>query len=494
MNRPRTFALVTAALAALTACDGLKDAMSAHADTVATAGSQELSVDHFAQLLGRSQVPLQREVAKNLAGLWIDYQLLGEAAAKGDSMADPKVVDDAMWAVIATERVRKLGEQVLSRASGAPDTANAAQRYASGELLAAKHILVPFGGQPGAPVSAAVRDSVRRKAEAIRAQTTVANFSQVARQNSGDPGSAAQGGLLGVFPKGAMVPQFERALVALQPGQLSGLVETPFGYHVLYRPTYAEVSQQFGQALGQRTRQVAESTYIFNLETSAKIDVKADAPLWTKSVAADVNGHLKDSKVLATSTAGDLTAGRVANWVAALPEGTQLRGQIQQAPDSIVKTFVRRLARNEVLLKQADSAKIALTPDELGNLRRAFVNAVTSIFTGLGVAPAQLADSAKTEAAREVLAAKRVESYLDRLVQQRAQFIEVPTPIEAAVRAKYDWKLNDAGLDRALEKAATVRASADSARSAGQPATAVPLPGQGGAPAPAPTPPPAGQP
>ena len=485
MSRTRSLVVAAALVAAATACDSLSGAMSSHTDTVAKAGSQELTVDRLGQLLGRSQIqltgPQGREVARNLAGLWVNYQLLGSAAARGDSLSDPKTVDDAMWALAAQQRVSKFGNQVMAAQGAGPDTANAAQRYANGELLSARHILIPFRidgpPQPNQPVPQAVKDSARRRIEAIRARVTPANFAQLAGENSGDPGSARQGGLLGVFPKGAMVPAFEQALVQLQPGQVSGIVETPFGYHILYRPQFAEVAPQFTGALGQRTRQVAESTYLRKLELAGNVEIKGDAPLWTKAVAASVDEHYKDTKVLATSTAGDLTAGRVARWISGVPNSPQLRAQLQQAPDSMLKMFIASLARQELLLKQADSAKVTLTPEETANMRRAFTGAIGAIWTGLGVAPAQLADSGKTEADRQRLAAARIEGYLDRLVQQRAQFVEVPAPVEVALRGKDEFRMNDAVLDKALERAAQVRASADSARSAGQPATQVPIPG-----------------
>src|SRR5690349_13251161 len=281
--------LVVAAIAALSACEG---ALTAHVDTVAKAGSNELSIERLGSLLGASaQIPIQgaqgREVAKNVANLWVDYQLLGLAAAKGDSLTDPKVVDQALWAIVAMERIRKLGEQVLAKAP-AYDTAGNAAKYAAGDLLAARHILFAFpaqpGQQPGQPSQAtqAQKDSVRRKAEAIRAQVTPANFSQLAQKNSADPGSAQRGGDLGIFPKGQMVPQFEKGVTALQPGQISPLVETPFGYHIIYRPTYAEVAPQFGQLVSGRGRAVAESTYLAKLETAGKVQVKDDAAIWTK--------------------------------------------------------------------------------------------------------------------------------------------------------------------------------------------------------------------
>ena len=206
-------------------------------------------------------------------------------------MADPKTIDQAMWAIIGMERIRKLGEGILARTP--TDTAGNAAKYASGDLLSARHILFPFPqpqgqpGQPPAPVSKALKDSLRKKADAIRAQVTPGNFAQLAQKNSGDPGSAARGGDLGVFPKGAMVPQFEKAVTATQPGQISPVVETPFGYHIIYRPTYSEVANQFGQAVQSRGKQMAESTYLGNLEKSGKIDIKADAPLFAKSIASD---------------------------------------------------------------------------------------------------------------------------------------------------------------------------------------------------------------
>ena len=71
--------------------------------------------------------------------------------------------------------------------------------------------------------------------------------------------------------------------------------------------------------------------------------------------------------MLATSSAGELTAGRVARWISGVPNSPQLRAQMQQAPDSVINLFVKSLARQELLLKQADSAKIQLTPDETAN-------------------------------------------------------------------------------------------------------------------------------
>jgi peptidyl-prolyl cis-trans isomerase C len=65
-------------------------------------------------------------------------------------------------------------------------------------------------------------------------QATPANFGDLARQLSQDPGSARNGGDLGTRPASAFVPPFARALVEAEPGQIVGPVQTEFGFHVIH--------------------------------------------------------------------------------------------------------------------------------------------------------------------------------------------------------------------------------------------------------------------
>jgi peptidyl-prolyl cis-trans isomerase D len=300
--------------------------------------------------------------------------------------------------------------------------------------------------------------------------------------------SKDRGGELGVFPRGMMVKPFGDAVAALKPGEISPVVESDFGFHIIQRNTWDQIKEQYAKQSGDRTRQHAESLYVAQAEASAKVQVKDQAPSVVKAIAKDPIAHRNDGDVLATWSGGDLTAGKLASIMFSDPRAAQLTQQIQTVPDSIIKRYVAQMAQRELLLKRADSAKLGPTPEEFANLHRDFVQAVTMSWKQLGIDPKSLADSAKTPAERERLAAARVEAFLDKVMAGEAQPLPVPSPLQIVLMDKYDYKLNLAGIDRAVERAQQVRSKADSARAASQPKSAVPLPGgtppTGAAPAP----------
>jgi parvulin-like peptidyl-prolyl isomerase len=497
MKRSSLLALVVGA-SSLVACDGLKEALTAHVDVVARAASQELSVTRLSDLLGNAkiQIPINKDVATLVArDLWVPYQLLGAAAAKGDSLSDPKAIDAAAAGMIDQAKLQKFMEHV---ASTMPSDTGSQAGYDAGAngLYAARHILflVPKGTTPAA------KDSIRRKAESVRAQVTPANFSDLAKKYS-DDNSKAQGGELGVFPRGMMVKPFGDAVAALKPGQISPLVESEFGYHIIQRNTWDEIKGQYAQQAGDRTRQSAESIYVTKAQAEAQVKVKDNAASITKTIAKDPISHRHDSDVIATWKGGDFTAGKLATIILSDPRGAQLSQQIGTLPDSIIRRYVEQMTQRELLLQRADSAKMGPTPEQVASLHRDFVQAVTVAWQALRIDPKSLGDSAKTSAERERLAASRVESFLDKVMAGEAQPLPVPAPLQIVLMDKYEYKLNAAGVDRAVERAQKVRVVADSSRAANQPKSAVPLPGapgaapsgqaappSGAAPAPAPAP------
>lgn len=481
MNRFAPLALLTL----LAACDGFREAMTAHVEVVARAGSQELSVTRLAEMMGKApQVPINKETARAVADVWVNYQLLGHAAAEGDSLNDPKKVDDAMWMRIAQVKTQKLATELSKRFAGDTNVTDAT--YAQGNLLSAQHILlkVPENATP------AKADSIRLKAESVRAQATAANFAALAKKHSEDPGSKDNGGMYAAFPRGpaqgAMVPEFEKGVAALQPGQIGPLVRTAFGYHIIRRPTLAEVREPYGRAYAQFSGQSAESTYLAKMVETGKVQVKPKGPEIVRAVAKDLDAHRDDRSVIASSTAGNLTAGRVAEYIRAvpMPDQNQLRQSIAQVPDSLLQQFIKNMVQQELMIERADSAKIGPDSAELSQMRAAFGQMVQQAWMQLGVAPSMLADSAKSEAERKRVAGMRVEAFMDRLLAG-GPFVVVQEPLERLLHEKYDAKVVDAGLERAVELATAMRQATDSTRAQQpQPPSAVPVPGQTPPPAP----------
>jgi peptidyl-prolyl cis-trans isomerase D len=104
-------------------------------------------------------------------------------------------------------------------------------KYARAEERRASHILIKADSS-AAPEA---RKAAKAKAESLLAQVrkNPASFAEMARKNSEDEGSAANGGDLDFFGRGAMVKPFEDATFALKKGEISGLVESDFGYHII---------------------------------------------------------------------------------------------------------------------------------------------------------------------------------------------------------------------------------------------------------------------
>jgi peptidyl-prolyl cis-trans isomerase D len=94
----------------------------------------------------------------------------------------------------------------------------------------AEHILLTTVGKPDAEVT-----EVKKKAEDVLAQAKKkgANFEDLAKKYSEDPGSKVKGGDLGWLTHGQTVPEFDKAVFSTPPGQVSDLIKTEYGYHII---------------------------------------------------------------------------------------------------------------------------------------------------------------------------------------------------------------------------------------------------------------------
>jgi peptidyl-prolyl cis-trans isomerase D len=132
-----------------------------------------------------------------------------------------------------------------------------------------RHILIKTQGKPKeeAPI-------LRAKAEQILTQLKAGgNFAELAKKYSEDPGSAEKGGELGWVTHGQMVPSFEKACFSLKPGELSGIVDTEYGYHIVQVEEKQEAhTETFDEArpqlLLEDKKQIAADTMRKNIDAA----------------------------------------------------------------------------------------------------------------------------------------------------------------------------------------------------------------------------------
>jgi peptidyl-prolyl cis-trans isomerase D len=131
------------------------------------------------------------------------------------------------------------------------------ESYQIPERVKVRHILIKTQGLPKEQVP-----KLKAKAADILKQLqTGADFAELAKKNSDDPGSAQKGGELGWIAHGQTVANFDKTAFALNPGQLSGVIETEYGYHILqvedkqtaHTQTFDEVKPQLEANLRRET-------------------------------------------------------------------------------------------------------------------------------------------------------------------------------------------------------------------------------------------------
>ena len=157
-----------------------------------------------------------------------------------------------------------------------------ADQYKLPDRVHVRHILVktpPLGAD--GKVDQKALDAAKTKAEGLLKQIqNGGNFEELAKKNSDDPGSAAKGGELPTFQHGAMVPEFEQAAFALQnKGQLSGLVKSQYGYHIIQlidkQPAHTKSLDEVKADIAPIVKQQKESKAADELARALEAQAKA---------------------------------------------------------------------------------------------------------------------------------------------------------------------------------------------------------------------------
>ncbi|MFZ4394858.1 MAG: peptidylprolyl isomerase [Kiritimatiellia bacterium] len=252
-------------------------ALRAHA--VEQAIGAKLLFDEAARL--KPEVP-DGEVDERLA----EMKKQGGGAKKFEALLQQQgmSVETLREQIRAGRRVDKLVEQVVALVPEPTEDEMRAHftghqdEYVRPERAQTQHILVRPAGEDEVSRTAALE-----KIKAIRERVqTGGSFADEAAAHSECPSGRESGGSLGWFGRGMMVPAFDEAAFRMKVGELSEIVETQFGYHIIQKTgheqetatTFEEVQESIRDFLRHAARGAALSAHVDGLKAKAKIDLK----------------------------------------------------------------------------------------------------------------------------------------------------------------------------------------------------------------------------
>ena len=291
---------------------------------------------------------------------------------------------------------------------------NNSEQYTTPEQVRASHVLLKTEGKDDAAVKA-------RAEELLKQVRAGADFADLARKNSDDADSAKNGGDLDYFGRGRMVPEFDQAVFAMQPGAISDLVKTQYGYHIIKlvdkknatTRALAEVRQQLTDQLAYQRAQTQAADLSQNLEKQIKTPADLDKVAKAQGLTVQESGFFaRDEPILGlgpspeaankafdmktSEVAGPLRASRGFVFQTLVAKQDPYVPKVDEVKDRVREEVVKQKARDLSRQKAAEiAAKLKSAPDFEKAAKAAGVEAKTtdlltqdSPIPDLGVAPA----------------------------------------------------------------------------------------------------------
>jgi peptidyl-prolyl cis-trans isomerase D len=183
-------------------------------------------------------------------------------------------------------------------------------QYETPEQIRASHILLKTEGKDDAEVKA--------RAEALLKQAKAgADFAELAKKSSEDEGTAPNGGDLDFFGRGKMVPEFDQAAFALKPGEISDLVKTQYGYHIIKlvdkkegtTRSLADVRQQLTDQIASERARAQASDLAQSIQKQISKPADLDAAAAARGLQVQESGFFaRDEPILALGGSPEVAA------------------------------------------------------------------------------------------------------------------------------------------------------------------------------------------
>ena len=325
---------------------------------VARAAGVELTAETVAEILA-PQLELQNQpgVVEAVADLWIQYFLLAQAASEDTTLTNIDVAS-LVERQIEGDMVSGLRDQVIQVDTAVSEEDLRARFEADlpGGRVRARHILLQF---PEAANASQV-DSVRAFAATLRSRILGGeDFEAIAREYSQDTQTASNGGDLGTFGRNEMFPQFEEAAFSLGEGEVSEVLETTLGLHLIrvderVLPDFEEMRDQFRSQVQNQIVMQAESAYVASLIESAGIEPDSAGFELVRQLGTDPGMVLTSaamSRTLVRYDGGSLTLGEFREWLLTNP--ATMPEQVGSATDEQLSNLLQSLTRSELLVNDA---------------------------------------------------------------------------------------------------------------------------------------------
>jgi peptidyl-prolyl cis-trans isomerase C len=210
-------------------------------DVVAKVGDRKITISEFNKMLGYLDSEKQKLIEKNpqlkenLLQQYIQGIVISKLAKKKGFDKNPELKEQLEMIKDNYIAIEYLKKEVTNKVEVSEEDIKSyyeshKDEFKTPEMVRSRHILIKT--DPSA--SDNDKKKAREKAEDILKKIKAGeDFAKLASDVSDDTGSKPKGGELGFFPKGRMVKSFEDAAFSLKPGEVSGIVETQFGYHII---------------------------------------------------------------------------------------------------------------------------------------------------------------------------------------------------------------------------------------------------------------------